>query len=207
MLRVTPARRGFGGQMRVFWAEAIEKWVMIYGGRLPFVTPPGEETKSLAKSLTATQVFDTTAGIYVRYADSPEGPWSRKRTIFNPFDRETFGYCEIMYFADVLDEMAVAHRWHIVSLLRDECPLDNATRTAQGWWLDKTMILPDGDSESPQSLARRRFGAEYGAAVLPTFIDTAPGGGVRFHWLMSTWNPYRVVIMRTDLEPAPAVVP
>ena len=63
-----------------------------------------------------------------------------------------------------------------------------------------------GAASTSSPLAHRRrpksnFGTEYGAAVITKFIERAPGGGVRFRWTLSTWNPYRVVIMQTDFEP------
>jgi hypothetical protein len=36
--------------------------------------------------------------------------------------------------------------------------------------------------------------------VLPKFIRST-ARGVRFQWLLSTWNPYRVVVMETEIEP------
>jgi hypothetical protein len=45
-------------------------------------------------------------------------------------------------------------------------------------------------------------GAEYGAGVIPSLmrvVSSAEGSGVVFDWVLSTWNPYGVVVMRTEL--------
>jgi len=110
-----------------------------------------------------------------------------------------------MIFADAFGELFDNHR-AFYDQLNAECPrMLPATRTAQAWWLEKTEVLPE--SNPPLGLlsrpdARKFYGAEYGAAVLPSLIGPPPScGGVRFHWLLSTWQPYRVVVMRTDFEP------
>ena len=106
-----------------------------------------------------------------------------------------------MIFRDAYGTLLREHPAHLLQLA-SQC---EPTRTAQAWWLEKTEGLPE--SNPPLGLlsrpdARKFYGAEYGAAVLPSFIGPAPtGGGVRFHWLLSTWQPYRVVVMRTDFEP------
>jgi len=46
------------------------------------------------------------------------------------------------------------------------------------------------------------FGAEYGTAILPRFIQDAAEEAT-LYWLMSTWHPYRVVLMKTRLSKSP----
>jgi hypothetical protein len=182
-------------QTSIFWADPIQRWVMIYGGRIPFVET--KKTPSPLPSLSPAQVFDPTAGIYMRTAQAPQGPWSPPRTIYNPFGEETFGYCEIMYFADAYRFLREKYQAFFDQLDAD-CPTGMdavATRTAQAWWNDLTVTMLD---------RRLAYGAEYGAAVLPKFIESTPDGdGMRFQWLLSTWNPYRVVVMQTDVHLRP----
>lgn len=45
------------------------------------------------------------------------------------------------------------------------------------------------------------YGAEYGAALLPSQTTTEPGGARTIRWLVSTWNPYHVIEMETTLTP------
>ncbi len=189
-----------GNQLSVFWAPPIQRWVMLYGGRFPFPTVVDEEGNSFEQglpSLTVAQVFDTTAGIYVRHAAKPEGPWSAPRTIFNPYSLGELGYCDILYFSDAYKVLGNRNPALLDLYEALECP---NTRTAQAWWRELTEMHYSDDKQ--RDLARLAYGAEYGAAVLPQLITQAPDGdGVSFHWLLSTWNPYRVVVMRTEFEP------
>jgi hypothetical protein len=43
------------------------------------------------------------------------------------------------------------------------------------------------------------YGGEYGPYMIPKFFKKTPKGAI-LYYVMSTWNPYNVVLMRTDLE-------
>jgi hypothetical protein len=43
------------------------------------------------------------------------------------------------------------------------------------------------------------WGGEYGPYVMARFTDGADGR-CQIYYTMSTWNPYQVVVMRTDLK-------
>ncbi|HEY0867890.1 MAG TPA: DUF4185 domain-containing protein [Fimbriimonas sp.] len=49
------------------------------------------------------------------------------------------------------------------------------------------------------------YGGEYGPYMIPRFFRKTSGGAT-IYYLLSTWNPYQVVLMRTDLERKPAPV-
>jgi hypothetical protein len=79
---------------------------------------------------------------------------------------------------------------------------------------------PDAEAANAElarnPVAPNDSGAEYGAGILPSLFYVVAGDAgestVVFDWLMSTWNPYGVVTMRTqvafantgaDLPPSP----
>jgi len=39
------------------------------------------------------------------------------------------------------------------------------------------------------------------------YTTPTPSGGVRLYYTLSTWNPYQVVVMRTDLKPDSGATP
>ena len=43
------------------------------------------------------------------------------------------------------------------------------------------------------------WGGEYGPYIMARFT-IAKDGGCRIFYTMSTWNPYQVVVMRSDLK-------
>jgi hypothetical protein len=56
---------------------------------------------------------------------------------------------------------------------------------------DKRDALSDPKRED-------EWGGEYGPYIMARYTS-ATDGGCRFYYTMSTWNPYQVVVMRTDL--------
>jgi len=61
-----------------------------------------------------------------------------------------------------------------------------------GWQSQKADSVHDPNREN-------EYGGEYGPYMIPKFFKETPGGA-RIYFLMSTWNPYAVVLMRADLR-------
>ena len=51
------------------------------------------------------------------------------------------------------------------------------------------------------------WGGEYGPYLMSRYTTPTPSGGVRLYYTLSTWNPYQVVVMRTDLKPDSGATP
>jgi len=146
-------------------------WVMLYGGRSQVSIRSALEF--FVRPVVDDHFYDPAAGVYLRWAKQPWGPWSEAITIFNAMTPGQGGYCESMHFEDPNDRTDFA------------CPTENAAMN--------------------QRLNRRLIGAgmagEYGVALLPRFTRSGPPRHtVELFWLMSTWNPYRVVLMQTRLS-------
>lgn len=152
-------------------------YLMVYGGRRPasFLTGPARLAQP---TLTAAAIGDELSGIYVRTAPHPWGPWSATKTIFSPFSTVNDGYCRSMHY------------------------------DPQGPARNANFACPDGTETANAALARNPVapqdsGAEYGAGILPKSVRTVSSDAgqesVVFDWLLSTWNPYGVVVMRTTL--------
>lgn len=142
-------------QLSVAWVEPIKRFVMLYSGRPPY-TPP-----------------DDVAGIYMRVAKDPWGPWSKPQLMWNANDENAYGCPGILY-----------------SPMADggSCPQSDPYRPG-------FVICPFPAVEPPD------IGVEYGVNILDTF--TKPGlklNSAVIYWNLSTWNPYRVVLMRTTLD-------
>ena len=50
------------------------------------------------------------------------------------------------------------------------------------------------------------WGGEYGPYILSRFTSGAKGH-CRIYYTMSTWNPYQVMVMQTDLKPGTSANP
>lgn len=63
---------------------------------------------------------------------------------------------------------------------------------------DKDLSNPTPGAIHPFRTAATDYGAEYGASILDT-VSQGYAGGAHLYWAMSTFNPYRVVVMHTQL--------
>ena len=45
------------------------------------------------------------------------------------------------------------------------------------------------------------YGFLYAANIISEWTRPAPGGGADILWNVSTWDPYRVVLVRTRIRP------
>lgn len=143
-------------------------WLLLYGGH---AQPALHDVlASYVHPVDNALFYDRDAGVYLRTAKNPWGPWSEPLTIWNPFTSGQGGYCEQMYFDD---------------------PQGNTGFTC-----------PAGSEEHNASLNRAvglGMGGEYGAALVPGY-NQSDDGSFTLRWLLSTWNPYRVVVFETKFE-------
>jgi hypothetical protein len=110
-------------------------------------------------------------GIYLRWAKHPWGPWSDAITIFSAYTPGQGGYCEKMYVDDPDSKNGF------------QCPFETAAQ-------NETLNRSPGSG----------MAGEYGAAFVPGYSSTSDSDrSYTFHWLLSTWNPYRVMLMKSQL--------
>lgn len=163
-------------QSSIAYLPEYGRWVMIYGGRLPWLL-----IWPRYPVLTEARAIDAYSGVYLRTAPHPWGPWSKATTIYNPYWSNVTGYCEIMYRSQAQTDML---RERIGSdFIEQGCDLQSETQV--NW------------STHPLD-----FGVEYGTAIVPRFTEDHVDEAT-LYWLMSTWHPYRVVVMKTRLKKAP----
>lgn len=143
-------------------------WLMLYGGHAQPALRSSIET--FVRPLVDAHFYDRDAGIYVRWAKQPWGPWSGPVRVFQPFAAGQGGYCENMYFEDPAGISGFA------------CPSELVAHNAT---LDREP--------------RAGMGGEYGAAIVPG-TSRLSRGLFSFRWLVSTWNPYRVLLQESSLR-------
>jgi hypothetical protein len=159
-------------QTSVTYLPNFGRWVMIYGGRLPwFLLWPRYPV------LTEARGTDAYAGVYLRTAPHPWGPWSSAITIYNPYWSNVTGFCEIMYQTENQTQMLTDRVGE--SFVSESCDLESETQ--------------ENPTTSPLD-----FASEYGTSIVPRFIQDGAEEAT-FYWLMSTWHPYRVVLMKTRI--------
>jgi hypothetical protein len=114
-------------------------------------------------------------GIYLRTANVPWGPWSNPHLIFSPMNGK--GYCNFMH-NQRSDE-------------NNECN-NKGVNPAE----ESVREIKDGTN-------RRAWGGEYAPFLLPSRYAKVLAEGTTLYFLMSTWNPYQVVLMRTQVKVSP----
>jgi hypothetical protein len=163
-------------QTSIAYLPEYGRWVMIYGGRLPWLL-----IWPRYPVLTEARAIDAYSGVYLRTAPHPWGPWSEATTIYNPYWSNVTGYCEIMYRSQAEADMLGKRIGD--DFLEQGCDLESKTQV--DW------------STHPLD-----FGVEYGTAIVPRFTEDHADEAT-LYWLMSTWHPYRVVVMKTRLTKTP----
>lgn len=147
-------------------------WLYIYGGHVQPVLR--DAVRQFVTPVPESLLFDRDAGIFLRWARHPWGPWSDATLIFNPYTPGQGGFCEQMY-------------------------LD----------VDDPGLAPTGFTCPPELEARNRAldrvagagtAGEYGAAIIPGRAKHRSGSdSFTLSWLLSTWNPYRVLMLQSEL--------
>jgi hypothetical protein len=188
-----------------FWLA--DEWLYIYGS--------GDYRKSsvcLAR-VKPTEIGDRSKLQYFGGIDSKKEPqWTSKEADAVPLFRH-----------DVVGEFSVAYLKPVkryVMLYNSDKPRGITLRSAEqpaSPWSDGTVVFEpwrdDGyghfmhisakfkDKKDALSDPKRddEWGGEYGPYIMARFTSEVDGR-CRIYYTMSTWNPYQVVVMRTDLE-------
>ena len=141
-------------------------WLMLYGGHAQPVLR--NLIGAFVQPVVDDLFYDREAGVYLRWAKQPWGPWSEPVTVFNPYQAGQGGYCENMYFEDVAGKVAF------------QCPQPSAAH-----------------NEALNRGPGLGMAGEYGAALVPGSAHVKDGH-VTLRWLLSTWNPYRVILQESQ---------
>jgi hypothetical protein len=163
-------------QMAVsFTGPPLNTWIMIYGGDLADYL--------LADPANARPGPDPGA-IRIRFAEHPWGPWTPPQTLVAPGDPlvagDPYGPGGFLFH----------------TACRDAPPLLCA-RTDPSRPTD--AFLPN----CPAIGATFDIGRFYAPNVVDAYTQPDGTGGVDLWWNVSTWNPYAVVWMHTNLRAAP----
>jgi hypothetical protein len=188
-----------------FWPAG--GWLYVYGS--------GEYRKSsvcLAR-VTPTDIGDRSRLQFFAGTDAKEqARWSPREADAVPLFRH-----------DVVGEFSVAYLEPVkryVMLYNSEKPRGITMRSAEapwGPWSEGTVVFEPWRDQGyghfmhiSAKFKKRRdalgdpkrddeWGGEYGPYIMARFTRGS-GGRCRIYYTMSTWNPYQVVVMRTDLK-------
>ncbi len=163
------------GELSVTWNPFLRRWLMLYNN--------GDVEHYSSEN---------PRGINFRVAEKPWGPWSPTALLFDPWDRydeirhvhEHGGYCHFMHRA-----------WEVDPATKKVNPATQCDSVYDN-------ILYD---ESSDSFPWREFkwGSEYGPYVISPYTR-GDSTHTTIYFVMSTWNPYTTVLMKSTLQLEPA---
>src|SRR5262249_6001889 len=161
-------------QEAVAWiGEPVHKWMLLYGG--------DAADYSLLDPANA-RPNGAPGSIRMRFADQPWGPWTPpiphllQGSPSVPGD--LYGPGGILYHFLCQDQGAL------------HCARSDPTRPPQ-------VVNPDCAPFAVQF----DIGFLYGANIIDPWTRPDGVGGVDVHWNVSTWNPYSVFLLRTNVRP------
>jgi hypothetical protein len=159
------------GQMSIVWIEPLRKWVMFYGGGTTKVPIPG-----LAPNCGVLEVLTRSECKNVEIGNGA----LRMRTADDPWGP----------WSDAQDLIAGGNP--------DRRPVEG--QFAPGGVLHHPACVgPKCETRTPR-MAADDYGCLYGPNIIEQWTRPA-GKGIDVIWNASTWNPYRVILLRTHIEP------
>jgi hypothetical protein len=160
--------------MSVAWVEQLGKWVMLYGGGI--VTTPipafGWNECGILEVFVPGECKQISMGDGAIYLRTADDPWGP----WSPPQKVIAGGDPAVPGSGQYGPGGMLFHYN--------CS-DPACAPS-------TAILPD--------LRERGYGWLYGANIIVPWIRPA-GAGVDILWNASTWDPYRVIMLRTRIEP------
>jgi hypothetical protein len=158
-------------QMSVSFVEALNKWVMFYGGGISVLPSPVLPSCGVLELFARFECKDVdigNGGIHMRTADHPFGPWSPPQEVVAGGDPDVPNS----------GQYGPGGALHHPACTGENC----ATPT-------RTVHYHDNE-----------YGFLYAANIIEPWTH-ASAGGVEILWNASTWDPYRVVLFRTLITP------
>jgi hypothetical protein len=151
----------------------INKWMMVYGGDVP---------DQLLFDPTNTRNIPFAGSIMVRFANDPWGPWSPDKPLLSPGDPskvgDPYGPGGFLFHYACFDQPGA------------QCARSDPHRP-----LD--VLNPEcGPPPFPFDIGRL-----YGSNIIDSYTKPDGVGGVDVFFNVSTWNPYGVVLMKTNVRP------
>ena len=158
-------------QISVAWIEHLHKWVMFYGGGLTNLPSPALPHCGVLELFTGRECKDVVMGNGAVHMRTADDPWGP----WTPPQDVIIGGDPAVAGSGLYGVGGVMHH-----------PLCTAPGCATG-------------SQTP-FYHKDEYGFLYSANIIDPWVSPA-GAGVDVIWNASTWDPYRVVLFRTRIDP------
>jgi hypothetical protein len=158
-------------QVSVSWVEPLKKWVMLYGGGMITLPTPIAQKCGVLEFFTRGECKDVVIGNGAIRMRTADDPWG-------PWTPPQ----DVLVGGDP-DKTPPEYQYAPGGVLRHPDCVDKSCAPHTNW-----------DGVNP-----REYGFLYGANIIEQWTRPA-GNGVDIIWNASTWDPYRVILLRTRIE-------
>lgn len=159
-------------QMSVAWVEPLKKWVMLYGGGMIKLPTPLLPNCGVLEFFTRSECKDVVIGNGAIRMRTADDPWG-------PWTPP-----RVVLIGGDPDNSPPEFQYAPGGVLRHP---DCTKKTCAG--------MTNWEGINP-----REYGFLYGVNIIEQWTKPA-GEGVDIIWNASTWDPYRVVLLRTRINP------
>jgi hypothetical protein len=158
-------------QVTVSWVEPLGKWVMFYGGGMIKLPTPILPNCGVLELFARDECKDVVIGNGAIRMRTADDPWG-------PWSPPQ----DVLVAGDP-DKSPPEHQYAPGGMLRHPDCKGEACAPHTNW-----------DGVNP-----REYGFLYGANIIEQWTRPA-GAGVDILWNASTWDPYRVILLRTRID-------
>jgi len=206
-------------QMSLAWLAPLQRWVMLYGGEPPAF---GLADPKSGKKLSAAHPQSIPGAIYLRSAahpwgratqdDDPQQAYGPPRPVLTPAAMAKHLACDddAKNKAECSEQRNTHGPGDLLGTLANW-----TSQLSAGDWATVSATCIGGNAALgvQNSLSDDSSGHLYGAGIIDPWTedisasmpDLAPGQrAVELYWNVSTWNPYEVVLIKTQLRGGPA---
>jgi hypothetical protein len=150
----------------------INKWVMLYSGDVPDILLIDPNSRNATDP----------GAIMIRFADNPWGPWSVEKPYLSPGNPgvvgDPYGPGGFMFHYACVDQPPA-----LCARTDPHRPLDS---------LNPQCAPPPFPFD---------IGRLYGVNIIDAYTKPDGAGGLDVFWNLSTWNPYGVMLMKSNFRP------
>lgn len=159
-------------QLAISWLDApINKWIMPYAGDTP---------DALLLDATNATAPSSPGAVMMRFADQPWGPWSEARVHLAPGSPAVAG--------DAYGPGGFLYHFACADLPGQPCARTDPIRPADTYLPGCTAPWIQLDT-----------GRLYGVNIIDAYTTRGDEDRLSIYWNVSTWNPYGVLLMKTDV--------
>lgn len=186
------------GLATVRYEQSSGLWWMLYGGASAYkgqaICREGDTDPVCMSPVNAA------GGIYIRSAPKPWGPWSPRKVLYSSALLPPLESCKIFYKPGLVDSGVMLPNFVGQPDSTGQLYLKQRGFLTSPFGCVTTDLAPcKNDTDCGNKNPFLAPGGEYAPAFVDGSAMATGGGGFTVNWLMSSYNPYEVHVMRSTI--------